>query len=745
MRLDELVMDITAEFDATKISKPQSDDPERCWAVTRFYSPKIGDFEAVGVFRHDSLVPGMPFSLSGEFEESKYGRQFRVKRNHVMMPTGREGTIAFLQQCPRIGSTFAQRLWDAFGDNTLSTLAKTPEQIVGKIPRLTAAAIQEASVVIQAKLAGASHTLPLLDLFYRIGFPRNLADQVLQSGDPTPVDTIRKNPFWLMRFPGVSFELCDKLRKRLKLSSKMAARREAAVICIMERYSNEVWVDKWIARSGIAELLSTTIDHAGALLTAAVRNRILVYHNEHVALPEHKHVEDEICKLLIKHSTQILHTPWPTLDKSELSKHQIDVAHRAFQNGPIAFLMGPAGSGKTRVGAAIIQACRDFRIAAAAPTGKAANRLGEMLELAGVNGVQTTTIHRLLGARRVKQGWTFAIDGKHEFIEADLVVIDEASMLTNRLALHVLRAIRPGTLVLFVGDPYQLPSVGRGTLLRDWPEFCKSEPRFTFGLLEEIHRNSGDIERFSYDISQARFQDIPNTGNLVLLPAENDDEISDVISRLIRRHVKQHPPTASDPTGGIQVLVTNNKSGPASKDSLNPQLRKIFNLCNKGLHPIFKVGDAVINLENTFYNIDDDGITNDEKIFVANGDLGQIVASDSKRVTVKFNTGWSRVIVPTGTGKGPLDHAYALTVHKAQGSQFPVVVFAASKAYAARIIMDRNLLYTALTRAEQQCIVVGKNDTLRAATKKSNMWKRRSFIPEWLAMHYKQLIKLDCK
>lgn len=724
-------MEIEASLDRITYQNQKPDGS--VWAVCRFYNPNRGDLTAVGTFSQHTLEPGMGFKLIGDWESSKYGRQFRVDQYFIAHPNGRTGTIAFLRQCPGIGEVLAGRIWNVYGEDSIQECIDNPDE-VSKRMKLRPELASKLSEVLSAGLASASHKLPLISLLAGVGFPKNTIDLALKEQND-PVSIIKNNPFWLMKFPGCTFSRCDVVRERVGLKHNAKCRISGAAIQVLRNRSSDVWVSKFSFVSHFADLIGFPPDKAKSAVNALVSGGHLLYRDDHVALPQSAKTEDAVAKLLVKHSTAISLYRWPKMNREDdLTEHQTREINLAFENGPLAFLLGGAGSGKTWVTAAV---CRRFdpkRVLAAAPTGKAAQRLGESFREAGVSGIRPLTIHRLLGPRPTSGGWVFDIDGRTNFLDADLVVLDEVGMMDNWLAKSVLQAIGPGTLILCVGDPYQLAPVGPGTMLRDWPFWCRKYERFTYGLLTEPMRNAGEIARVANCISGCRFLGIDesNSGNLQIIESKDSEDIQFQILEEARKYCGR--------ADQMQVVTATNHGSPTSKDELNKLLQVILNPTLSGKHEIFRAGDRVINTQNSFFRpVDRFGNSNNESEpeFVANGEVGTVVRSREKLVTVQWSSMPDKEIcVPCGTGRGQLDLAYAVTAHKMQGSQAPNVYVAIPTTYKDGMVMDRNWVYTAITRAQEKCTIVGSNDTLKDLVKRSHVWNRKSFLTECMEAHY---------
>jgi exodeoxyribonuclease V alpha subunit len=377
-----------------------------------------------------------------------------------------------------------------------------------------------------------------------------------------------------------------------------------------------------------------------------------------------------------------------------------EVAVQMVLTQPVSILTGGPGTGKTHTLRAVLTLARTKRLRCvlAAPTGRAAKRMQE------ATGWEASTLHRLLGLRP-GGGATLGPDNP---IDADLVVVDEVSMLDVLLANHLVKAIAPGTHLLLVGDPDQLPSVGAGNVLAD----LLASERFPVTRLTHIFRqgagsgialaagriNAGEYPRFGGPSQDCFF-----------LPAETPAEAADLVVDLVAERL---PARYGFRPGDVQVLVPMHR-GEAGVGTLNQRLQERLNPGRDGGPEaraggrIYRVGDRVLQLRN------------DYELEVFNGDLGMIAALDpiEQEVTLRLDDG-REVAYPYGSLYA-LTHAYAVSVHKAQGAEFPAVVIPLLTNHAP--LLSRTLLYTAITRARQLVVLIGQRKALTLAVRD---WRR---------------------
>ena len=710
----------------------------------------------VGVLDDNLRRKGMILLLQGEWDlNGPYGAQFRFRMATPEHPISKEETVHFLQVADNVGPVIARRMVDKHGLDAPRVLANTPEQLeedgIMKGARLTAA-----SDSIRAHLEEAGVARPLIELFRGIGFPRDLVKQVLSIGWNDPHARVTQNPFMLLTFRGVGWRKCDTLRVKVGLSRLDKDRLMHGLCFVVKEAGPSIWVDRAMVLVKARRTLGLTgeeeeeqiLDVAleNALANDWLRQRATTNHNgvETVWLAETVEAvtERRMARRLHDLSAAVPSKPWPPVPQGLLTEHQDEQIHKALDNGAVAWLYGGAGTGKTFTAAALIrEALLTQHVVVCAPTGKAAIRVGQLLAELGLT-LDTTTIHRLLGARPTSSGgFRFEVDGEHTFIAADLIVVDEASMLDNRLALNLLKAIRPGTKILFLGDPNQLPPVGPGRLLLDWAYWCELEPRYQIGKLEVPHRNEQKILEVCDSIRNGCDPELRHTtapgvhwpaqDNLTFSECHTDLAARDKLVWFMRKVEAGVIPLANGTHAtyaDVQIITALNANTPLSRSVLNNGLVRMINPERTGGHAHFKAGDRVICMKNNWLTRFIVGGMSDEKEFIANGQIGYVTDSRQRSVVVAFEGSRSGVIVPTGEGEGDLALAYAITVHKSQGSEWPIVVVILDPSYGARNVMSRGWLYTALSRASDLCVVLGDSRTIRCAVMRPEAQHRRSFV-----------------
>jgi len=454
-------------------------------------------------------------------------------------------------------------------------------------------------------------------------------------------------------------------------------------------------------------------------------------------------------------------TTWPSPQSlPDLSDHQRD-RYADAASGCLGLLGGKPGTGKTFTLARILSQIPPGRLAVASPTGKAAVRITESLQKAGVSGIRAKTIHSLLGPNRDEDSgqWSFEHDEDNP-LPLDWIFVDEASMMDTPLAASLLEARAPGCRVMLIGDVNQLAPVGFGAPLRDL--IAAGLP---YGELTEIQRNSGRIVRACHAIiDRHRFEPSPRLDlgaespeNLLHIERREPDEQINTLKAGLEKFLSGTTIAGRriDPVWDCQVVVPVNEKSPLGRVNLNRILQGFLNPGGETVagNP-FRVADKIVNGKNGWFSIQphpmrlglkDGGPWNaeqkDGKVYAANGEQGKVLAVFPAYTIARMWLPDRLIRIPRGngnqdengeeTGTGcKWDLAYALSVHKSQGSDWPVVITMADGYPGARMLCDRCWLYTALSRAATLAITIGQRDVLDGMCSKSHIWNRKTFLVE---------------
>jgi exodeoxyribonuclease V alpha subunit len=448
------------------------------------------------------------------------------------------------------------------------------------------------------------------------------------------------------------------------------------------------------------------------------------------------------------------------IDCTHLSEHQAKHATHAFGRGSLGILGGSPGTGKTFTAAQVIRGMGQEigyqHIACAAPTGKAAVRLTEAMQQYNIP-LAATTIHSLLKVQSSDGGWSFAFNRANP-LPHKAIIIDEASMIDTDLFCSLLAARARNTVVLVIGDVQQLPPVGHGAPLRDMIRSgC-----VPYGELREIRRNSGGIVQACADIRDGKpFQ---CAGNLELAACGTARQQKDAMLETIDQKAKLF---GVDPVWGVQVLCAVNKKSELSRRELNKLLQHTLNPNPAIAGSPFRMRDKVICLKNSWLPLveveraggrmkvidNDPGAQTNEKgqVYVANGEMGQVVRVEPKYFHVQLTTPKRLVVVPRGKAEEApedpagdedgnveetsstgcdWDLAYAISTHKSQGSEFSVAIVMIDESAGARRVCCKEWLYTSISRAKQCCVLVGKLSVAQSFCKRTAIDKRKTFLAQ---------------
>lgn len=459
---------------------------------------------------------------------------------------------------------------------------------------------------------------------------------------------------------------------------------------------------------------------------------------------------------------------WPELTgdaAARVSDHQRAALATATAR-PFGLLTGTPGTGKTHTtGVLVAELLRKYgerAVAVCAPTGKAAVRLTSAMVRQGA-AVTATTIHQLLEIGRNGHdgdGWGFQRNESNP-LEQKFVIVDESSMLDTDLAADLLRACAPGTHCLWIGDPYQLPPVGHGAPLRDL--IAAGIPN---GHLTEIRRNAGMIVHACAAIKDGKsFEAVTERANVDPAAGRNlwhieAAEPAQQIEQLISLYDGIKRAGRRDVLWDVQVLVATNKSGDLGRKAVNDRLQAELNAGgDRAEGNPFRVGDKIICLRNHWVIGSDPKrpleVDRGTEHYLANGEIGQVIAVAPKITAARFGgpDRFVRIAMGKAAGGGDdagagasgggadesagrgcnyFDLAYGITGHKAQGSEWPIVVLLIDAAPGARYVCSREWLYTSLSRASALCVTIGRRGVMEQMARRPTLEKRKTFLKELL-------------
>lgn len=688
----------------------------------------FGVVELAGSDEHDApraagpladLVAGQPVRLVGHWSEHhKYGPTFQAVYYEQDRPRSTEGLVAFLSsgRFPGVGQRLAERLVAAFGLELPAVVTGQPERLahVRGISPALAATIAEAWQDASA-LAG------LVQELGAVGLPASVAAAAHRRFGDDAGEVLADDPYALLDVRGVRWSHAEALARAAGLEPHDERRLAAAARTAQRRAcarGGHVALDRASLAEETARLLDSGPDTAADALAAAARRGDLVVDDDcgrqaagpkewwytAADLAAEQGLAEELKRLTAARSR--VRSPTATFAPAgELTEEQTAAVHAAL-SAPVSVLTGGPGTGKTRTVVEIVRACEaaDLRIALCAPTGRAAKRLEEL------TGRSASTIHRLLAARGApgdgRGGFAFGYDASRR-LPHDVVVADEWSMADVHLAWALVRAVDDGAHLVVVGDADQLPSVGPGAVLRDLlDERCRSVVTAT--RLTRIHRQaaSSRIVTLAHEVNAGAVAALRGNMGDVFAVGERSERIADRVAEIVAVRAPEY--FGCGPRD-VQVLAPMYR-GPAGVDALNARLKERLNPAGgrravAGWHE----GDRVVQTRN------------DAELDVANGDVGEVVATDVRERTVEVAFPHGSVTYDAERA-GDLSPAWCLTVHKSQGGEWPVVVFVVDRAH--RAMLWRELVYTALTRAAAGLLLVGEPSLIASAARRTGSGAR---------------------
>jgi exodeoxyribonuclease V alpha subunit len=619
-------------------------------------------------------------------------------------------------------------------------LREFPANVAKAVTGLTEEKAEAASRQFKAEQALELTMVDLADLLSGRGFPKSLPEKcVVKIGATAPV-IIRNDPYVLLQFSGVGFLTADRLY--LELGHDPAAIKRQGMCLWYSVYSDSeghTWFPvEYAVRFLRQSIASTDIKPKEALEWATQHGRLV-----------QREVDGKIWVAdagLAVHEANIVNSlwqaesetasRWPDPTKGEgPSDHQREEMAKAFA-GVIGVLAGSPGTGKTWVTAWVIKTLGlgPDRVAVCAPTGKAAVRITESLAEQGVR-LQAKTIHSTLGVIPSDGGWEFSHNADNP-LSFDYVFVDESSMIDTPLMSALLSA-RGHAHVLFVGDPDQLSPVGPGAPLRDM--IAAGVP---CGHLKEIRRNAGQIVKTCAAIRDHQRMEWSETDcveigdNLMHYEWNTPDEQINGI----KGHLKIVQDCGDDPVWDAQVLAAVNEKSPLGRKQLNRILQGYLNPDGKQAqgNP-FRIGDKIICTRNgdlpLLEGAANDSADGERKTRVANGELARVQKVTATYTEASLQAPDRLVRIPKGKSDDSdtgcnWELGYAISTHKSQGSEWPVCLIVIDSHPGAVRLCDKHWIYTAISRAKNYAVTIGKQTIAEAMPRKSHMWRRKTFLRE---------------
>jgi exodeoxyribonuclease V alpha subunit len=655
---------------------------------------------------------------------SKFGRQFEVHNYTVQLPATIEGLRKYLGSglVKGVGPVMARSIVDHFGMETLDVIEQQPHRL-----REVSGIGNTRTYRITQAWEEQKHIKEIMIFLQSNGVSTGLAVKIYQQYGDEAIAIVRRDPYRLAKdIFGVGFITADKIARQIGLDPNSPQRIQAGLLYTLSKLSDEGHcfssMQELISSAG--KLLEVSADTCRGQIKALIQGEELIDDEDAVYLPPFYYAEVGSANKLkrIRSSQSDRLKVFQTLDWNEAyadMDHRGEIqltdlqksAVRMTLTEKVSILTGGPGTGKSTITHSIINLLKSLggSVLLAAPTGRAAKRLSEM------TGLEAKTIHRLLEYSPSEKG--LFKRNEDNPLNCDLLIIDETSMVDILLMNRLLSAVAPATHLLLVGDVDQLPSVGPGNVLRDMISsdvlpvtrletiFRQSEDSF---IIVNAHRvNEGEMPIF-----------FKESTDFFLFPEEDAEKAADRVLDLVTERIQRK--FGYNPQIDIQVLSPMHR-GSAGVGELNRRLQTALNPVTPDKEYFqhgartFRQGDRVMQIRNNY-----------EKL-VYNGDMGRITRIDNENQIVQVDYE-GHIVTYEFSQLDELVHAYAVSVHKSQGSEYPVVVLPLLTQHY--MMLQRNLLYTGITRAKKLVVLVGSKKAIAMAVRNNKIARRNTRLIE---------------
>ncbi|WP_370762774.1 SF1B family DNA helicase RecD2 [Megamonas funiformis] len=672
---------------------------------------------------------GQLLEIEGEWvKHPKFGQQFKATTYKTVAPTEISGIEKFLASgaINGIGPAMAKKIVAEFGEKTLEIIAKSPNELL-KVPGIG----KKTTEKISTSYLEQSELTEIMVWLENHGISNTYAGKIFAKYGSFAIDIMEKDIYRLFQdIEGIGFLTADKLAFNLGIQREDKRRIISGIDYALMQLCNNghccipemALVDKTakilqVNNQIIFTILKERIDN-GSLNTEVVGGETLIYP------PYLYYAEKKVAMRLLQlqQATEPLSEDnlslfikvWEKDNQIQLAQKQKEAIKACLHHGVLVLTGGP-GTGKTTVikGILSILKAQGLKIRLAAPTGRAAKRLSE------TTGQKALTIHRLLEANNLAQddnlqlGFSKDIDDQ---LDADVIILDEVSMVDIVLMHHFLNAVPDGCRIILVGDTDQLPAVGPGSVLKD---IIRSQ-KIPAIRLDEIFRQAQTsmIIQNAHIINAGRLPDLRKQYSDFVFYELNDD--TSITQKILDLCTKDLPHEGFDVLKDVQVLSPMHRF-LCGVENLNLMLQEQLNPKKnqdelKYSSQTFRVGDKVMHIRNNYQ----------KNVF--NGDIGFIQDINNEKLTVDY---FDHIVTYEKNELNELTLAYASSVHKSQGSEYKVVIIPLSTSHY--IMLQRNLLYTAITRAKQKVIIIGSKKALMTAIQSNRTQKRYTLLAERLA------------
>lgn len=699
--------------------------PKEARKNTFFSDDKI-HFTAVGYHLVSTNV--VEVELDGTWEQSKHGLQLSVTTCKQIVPTDQAGVLAYLSSgiIKGVGPEIAKAIVAKFGDKTMEILDQNPQQL------LSIRGI--AKTKLKTIVASYEETKALSDLMIYLapfGVSMKKAAMIKEEFGDQSLQIVKTDPFQLCRIKGFGFMTVDSIARKTKVSLKHPMRYAGAINYVLDeaRVSGHLFlsVDETVGRC--YDLLNSDCEaevvSEGEIRQAISNERLesrIYVEGTRVYLSYERMCEVKAAKrivsMILQEDFEEIYDLDEKIDQAEQTlKQKLAPSQRKAVklclSHPISIMTGGPGSGKTTTLRFILDIYKkeypSNEILLAAPTGRASRRMAEQ------TGMFASTLHSALGLITDEESPL----NDTELLPADLIVVDEFSMVDMRLAYILLERIKPGAQLLIVGDADQLPSVGAGNVLR---EMIRSE-KVPTAVLDTIFRQASNsriivnAHAINHNDTHLQYGD-----DFQMLEVQNAEDAAQLVVKNYLQEVSQHG------LENVQILSPFRKRGAVASNALNETIRDLVNPASKRKMElkcgsrVFRVGDRIMQTAN--------------RNGVSNGDVGLITgmvkADDEVFVDIRLLDG--RELRYSKDMMEDVEFSYCLTIHKSQGQEYPVIIVPLLKEHY--IMLRRNLLYTAVTRAKAKVILIGQRQAVYIAIHKCDVGQRNTVLADRIVAYY---------
>lgn len=699
--------------------------PKEARKNTFFSDDKI-HFTAVGYHLVSTSV--VEVELDGTWEQSKHGLQLSVTTCKQIVPTDQAGVLAYLSSgiIKGVGPEIAKAIVAKFGDKTMEVLDQNPQQL------LSIRGI--ARTKLKTIVASYEETKALSDLMIYLapfGVSMKKAAMIKEKFGDQSLQIVKTDPFQLCRIKGFGFMTVDSIARKTKVSLKHPMRYAGAINYVLDeaRVSGHLFlsVDETVGRC--YDLLNSDCEaevvSEGEIRQAISNERLesrIYVEGTRVYLSYERMCEVKAAKrivsMILQEDFEEIYDLDEKIDQAEQTlKQKLAPSQRKAVklclSHPISIMTGGPGSGKTTTLRFILDIYKkeypSNEILLAAPTGRASRRMAEQ------TGMFASTLHSALGLITDEESPL----NDTELLPADLIVVDEFSMVDMRLAYILLERIKPGAQLLIVGDADQLPSVGAGNVLR---EMIRSE-KVPTAVLDTIFRQASNsriivnAHAINHNDTHLQYGD-----DFQMLEVQNAEDAAQLVVKNYLQEVSQHG------LENVQILSPFRKRGAVASNALNETIRDLVNPASKRKMElkcgsrVFRVGDRIMQTAN--------------RNGVSNGDVGLITGmvkvDDEVFVDIRLLDG--RELRYSKDMMEDVEFSYCLTIHKSQGQEYPVIIVPLLKEHY--IMLRRNLLYTAVTRAKAKVILIGQRQAVYIAIHKCDVGQRNTVLADRIVAYY---------